>query len=154
MVVEHVLTVCAGNICRSPAAQYLLRQQRPDLHITSAGLTALSGHPISPSVAQLLAQRGIDTGDHRAQPVTEVQVRQAQLILVAELRHKQHIERLYPFARGKVFRICEAQHTDVPDPHRQALAVHQHSLALTEQGVNAWVRHLSTLGARAATANP
>lgn len=148
MVVEHVLTVCAGNICRSPAALYLLRQQRPELHITSAGLAALVGHPISPSVAQLLAERGIDSSDHRAQPLTEVQVRQAQLILVAELRHKQHIERLYPYARGKVFRICEAQHTDVPDPHRQPLAFHQHSLALTEQGVNAWVRHLDTLGHR------
>ena len=154
MAVQNILTLCAGNICRSPAAQYLLREQLPGVQVSSAGLTALVGHPISPSVAQLLAERGIDSATHRAQPVTEMLVRQAQLILVAELRHKQHLERLYPYARGKVFRICEALHTDVPDPHRQPLDVHRQSLQLTEQGVLAWVRQLGALAPSPAIATP
>ncbi len=146
MAVQHVLTVCVGNICRSPAAQYLLRHSLPGLRVSSAGLGALVGRPISGNMHQLLVARGIDASAHRAQPLAEWMVRQASLVLVAEQSHRQRIERLYPFARGKVFRLCEAQPQDVPDPYRKTQADYQHSLDLIEQGLGPWVDKIRALG--------
>ena len=37
MVSKEILFVCAGNTCRSPMAEFLLKQKRPDLKIRSAG---------------------------------------------------------------------------------------------------------------------
>ena len=44
MQINNILVVCVGNICRSPMAEYLLKQQFPQLHIESAGISGLVGH--------------------------------------------------------------------------------------------------------------
>ena len=35
---KHILTLCIGNICRSPIAEALLKQQFPEKNVWSAGL--------------------------------------------------------------------------------------------------------------------
>ena len=35
---NKILVLCQGNICRSPVAEAMLRQQLPDKQIQSAGL--------------------------------------------------------------------------------------------------------------------
>ncbi len=47
---NQILMVCVGNICRSPSAEYLLKQLNSQaggkLHIHSAGVGALVGKPV------------------------------------------------------------------------------------------------------------
>jgi protein-tyrosine phosphatase len=42
---DSVLVVCAGNICRSPTGEYLLKEKLAGkkISVSSAGLTALEG---------------------------------------------------------------------------------------------------------------
>ena len=44
MNLQNILVVCVGNICRSPMAEFFLKTAHPDLHIESAGLSAMVGH--------------------------------------------------------------------------------------------------------------
>lgn len=39
----NVLFVCTGNTCRSPLAEKILQDLRPDLDVRSAGTRALDG---------------------------------------------------------------------------------------------------------------
>ena len=66
MEIKSVLVVCVGNICRSPMAEYMLKQQHPNLQIESAGISGMIGHPADDK-AQLCMQRlDIDMSPHIA----------------------------------------------------------------------------------------
>ena len=47
-MMDSILVVCEGNICRSPMAEAMLRQAVPGRRVASAGLNALVGMPASP----------------------------------------------------------------------------------------------------------
>ncbi len=139
-MIERILVLCIGNICRSPIAEGLLGCAWPDKTIVSAGLGALVGQPAEPFSVQLMAEQGIDIGAHRAQSVTSALVRSADLILTMDLAQKRHIEQTYPTARGKVFRLGEA---DIPDPYRQNMAVFRQTYHLLSQGVDALIARVA-----------
>lgn len=66
MQIKNILVVCIGNICRSPMAEYFLKQKYPQLNIESAGISGLVGHKAD-NKAQLCMQRlGIDMQPHVA----------------------------------------------------------------------------------------
>ncbi|MET3497588.1 low molecular weight protein-tyrosine-phosphatase [Variovorax boronicumulans] len=135
---KSVLTVCIGNICRSPMAEGLLAAGLPDLRVVSAGTGALIGQPADPTAQKLMRQRGIDISGHVAQQVSQLLCRQADLILVMDLAQRRHLESAYPFVRGKVFRLAEHMSQDVPDPYRQSELVFAQVLAQIESGARAW----------------
>lgn len=66
----RVLFVCAGNTCRSPMAEALLRQRVVQLglqqrvHVASAGVAAQPNAPVNPAAIRTLAAHGIQ---HRGQ---------------------------------------------------------------------------------------
>ncbi len=77
MNIKNILVVCIGNICRSPMAEYLLKQQYPNLQIASAGISGLIGHPADDK-AQLCMQRlDIDMSPHIAQKLNAAHLKQA-----------------------------------------------------------------------------
>ena len=61
----RVLFVCAGNTCRSPMAEALLRHRLTEAGIAdrvivdSAGASARPGDPVNPAALQVLAAAGI-----------------------------------------------------------------------------------------------
>ena len=55
---QSILTVCVGNICRSPVAAALLRADLPDVHVSSAGIAALVGEDVDPTARQV-AEKGV-----------------------------------------------------------------------------------------------
>ncbi len=136
---KSVLTICIGNICRSPMAEGLLAAGLPHLRVMSAGTGALVGRGADPLAQKLMQARGIDISGHVAQQVNQLLCRQADLILVMDMDQRRHLESSYPFVRGKVFRIAEAAKQDVPDPYRQDLAAFEHALALIDVGAKTWI---------------
>lgn len=145
MAIQSVMLVCTGNICRSPLAEGLLRQHLPQLRVYSSGLAAMVGQPATAPTLEVAQSMGVDIGAHRAQQINAFLVQSAQLILTAELRQKQEIERLYPLSRGRVFRICEAGREDIPDPYLGDDACYQASAILTAQGIQDWAQKITTL---------
>ena len=59
IVAKEILFVCAGNTCRSPMAEFLLKQKRPDLKIRSAGTYAIRDSIMSPWTRKILEESGI-----------------------------------------------------------------------------------------------
>ena len=61
-----ILTVCTGNVCRSPAVERLLASKLgPTVSVASAGTHALVGHPISEPMAVLLQNSGVQESRSR-----------------------------------------------------------------------------------------
>lgn len=142
---KFILTLCIGNICRSPLAQGLLAQQLPNHTVWSAGLGALVGQPADPLSIQVAAANGIDISAHRAQQINSFLCQQAELILVMEQMHKVQLEQQFPSVRGKTFRLGQYGKFDISDPYRQPLEAFETAYAFITQGVADWVPRIQKL---------
>lgn len=93
-----ILTVCTGNVCRSP---YLHRRLElalagSGIRVHSAGTGALADHPMDPSMAQFL---GADADPaFRARQLTKQDVLSANLVLTATRAHRTLVTQLAPRA--------------------------------------------------------
>jgi protein-tyrosine phosphatase len=142
---QHILTLCIGNICRSPLAQVLLARELPAHTVWSAGLSALVGAPADPLSVQIAQEQGLDLSAHRAQQVTSYMCQQADLILVMEQSHKSQLEQLYPQVRGKVFRLGQFGQFDIADPYRQPREAFDTAYQGIAQGVADWLTRIRQL---------
>ena len=143
-MVSSILTVCTGNICRSPMAEVILRNRlkEEEIDVASAGLMALVGHPAAPLVIKLLDERGLDATIHQARQITIEIAQAAELILVMEQWQKQDLERNIPQIKGRVFRLGHWQNFDIVDPYRHGRDVFEQSLTAIEKGINNWIEIL------------
>src|SRR6187549_1394305 len=83
----RLLTVCTGNICRSPYAAVLLREGlagvRPGaFEVTSAGTHALVGRPMDESSAERLGAKGLADAEFRARLITPRLLREQAVVLL------------------------------------------------------------------------
>ncbi len=102
-----MLTVCTGNICRSPAAERLLAQALPEVTVVSAGVRAVVGAPISGPMATLLGAAGAPTDGFAARQLTESMVADADLVLALTRGHRSAIVELVPAAVRRTFTLRE-----------------------------------------------
>lgn len=142
---QHIMTLCIGNICRSPLAQVLLARELPAHNVWSAGLSALVGAPADPLSVQIAQEQGLDLAPHRAQQVTSIMCQQAELILVMEQSHKSQLEQLYPQVRGKVFRLGQFGQFEIADPYRQPREAFDTAYQGIAQGVADWLTRIRQL---------
>ncbi|MGN6218384.1 MAG: low molecular weight phosphatase family protein [Microbacterium sp.] len=106
----RILTVCTGNICRSPLAEQLLRAHlRPlDATVESAGVSALVGVGMPAPALALAGRLGVtDAADHVGRQVTVDLVRNADLVLAMSREHRRALVELTPAATRKTFTIRE-----------------------------------------------
>ena len=144
-MIGNILVVCVGNICRSPMAEALLRHalhDSTDISVRSAGLGALVDYPASEHAEVLMAERGLDISGHKARQLSPELIAASDLILVMESGHKRAIDAEDPTVRGKVYRLCEWQDKDIPDPFRQPRKAFEEALRLIDQGVEDWVERI------------
>jgi protein-tyrosine phosphatase len=144
----RILTVCLGNVCRSPLAQGLLARELqgfPGLAVSSAGLLALVGHPADAMARQVAARHGLDIGGHRAQQVSAGLCQQHDLVLVMERAQKAALEQRFPQVRGKVFHLDADGQIDIADPYRQPMAAFEEAYAVIARGVSDWAHRIRSL---------
>jgi len=144
-VIQRILIVCVGNICRSPMAEALLRARLEGRGITveSAGLAALVGKPADPDAAAVLAQHGLVADAHCARRITPELISAADLVLVMDQRQRSAVRAIAPQARGKTFLLGRwIEDADIPDPYGQARPVFEQTFVLIQRAVDAWVSRL------------
>lgn len=104
----RVLTVCTGNICRSPAAERLLRETLGEdgtVTVTSAGTHALVGHDIARPIAARLEELGSDAASFEARQLTPEMVRGADLVLGMAREHRAEAVTLHPRSVRRAFTL-------------------------------------------------
>jgi protein-tyrosine phosphatase len=144
-VTFHVLVVCEGNICRSPIATALLARDMPHLVVQSAGTHALVGQGANPVALRLMEERGLDISGHVATLITTAHVRAADLVLTMTSAQRGLLEMNYPHAKGKVFRLGEADGVDIVDPYLRSPFIFELAMSQIEQGVSRWLEPIARL---------
>lgn len=139
MAYDNILVLCIGNICRSPMAEALLKQQFPDKHIDSAGIGALVGHPADPASIKIMAeQQNIDITDHVAKQIDETLAQKADLIFTMTDGQTKWVEERYPFCRGKTFKLGHWTGKDIADPYKHEMSAFETAYQDIVRGIEEW----------------
>ncbi|GAB2977608.1 arsenate reductase/protein-tyrosine-phosphatase family protein [Frigoribacterium salinisoli] len=110
--VFRILTVCTGNICRSPLAEQYLRVGLESkfvegIVLESAGTDARDGQRM-PDQAQALSRRyGAVPDAHEARFLMEGHIAQADLVLVMGREHRRAVVSQFPRASRYTFTLRE-----------------------------------------------
>lgn len=90
----RIITVCTGNICRSPMAELMLAEALKSqglgghVEVDSAGTTAYeAGHPIDPRAARKLDAHHIPSAHHVARAWRQEWFSERDLILALDVDH-------------------------------------------------------------------
>ena len=92
----RVLFVCTGNATRSVIAAALVRRDRPDWQIDSAGTWAIPGLPSSRRTLAALESVGVSAPGHRSTTLTRDHLIDVDLVVGFETDHVMHVRRLAP----------------------------------------------------------
>ena len=107
-----ILTVCTGNVCRSPLAEQLLRARLVEagftsVEVASAGLHAVVGAPMDTIPAQISSRLGGDPSRARGQQLTSEMVAASDLLLTMTRSQRDHLVSRYPSAVHRSFTLVE-----------------------------------------------
>lgn len=123
-----ILTVCTGNICRSPVAERLLQagldQAVPGgFVVASAGTRAMVGDPMQPLSADIVRTFGGNPDNFAARQLTPKILRGVDLVLTMTSAHRGEVLQLDASLLKRTFTIREfARMLDVLDQRAAAAA--------------------------------
>jgi protein-tyrosine phosphatase len=97
------MTVCTGNICRSPMAEVVLRDRfetaglGDEVEVDSSGISdEEDGNPLDPRAADVLRGAGYPVPRHRAHQVTRAEIGARDLLLAMTARHARYLRTQAP----------------------------------------------------------
>lgn len=111
-----ILTVCTGNVCRSPLMERLLQRSLDRrfgagaVPVRSAGTMALVGSPMDERAAAVLRGMGGDPEGFEARRLVEPMISSAALVLTATRDHRSQVSRMHPRAMRRTFTFRELAH--------------------------------------------
>ena len=113
-----VLFVCTGNLCRSPMAEVLLKDElrrrgRTDVEVASAGTWGMDGSPATPEAVETVGELDIDLGKHRARSLDVDEVRSFDIVVAMTSVHVREIIQMVPDAGPKVVLLKQLRGTEV-----------------------------------------
>ena len=108
----RILTVCTGNICRSPVAERLLQagldQVLPGgFEVRSAGTRAMVGDPVQPLSAGIIRTFGGTADGFAARQLTGKILRKVDLVLTMTSAHRGEVLQLDASLLKRTFTIRE-----------------------------------------------
>ena len=121
-----ILFVCHGNICRSPMAEFVMKDlvrrkgEENEFFIASAATSREElGNGVYPPVKRILAAMGIDCSGKRARLVTNADYAEFDYIVCMERNNMRNIKYIIPSdPENKIFMLLSLTDTprDVADP--------------------------------------
>lgn len=115
-----ILFICHGNICRSPMAEYILKDmvsqagRAAEFEIDSAAVSREEiGNGVYPPARRELQRRGVYCGGHRARQVTMEDYRHFDRIYYMDESNARFLARLLPHDPDKIRPLLDR---DVADP--------------------------------------
>ncbi|NGM44561.1 low molecular weight phosphotyrosine protein phosphatase [Rhodobacter sp. SGA-6-6] len=143
-MVDSVLVVCVGNICRSPMGERMLKARLSGLAVSSAGLGALVGHEADADALKAAEELGVDLGGHSARQLTAEIGAAHGLILAMEPGHRAEISRRWPQLSGRTLLFDQwTGGKGIADPYRKPLEFHRQVRDQIFAAAAAWAGRLS-----------
>ena len=131
------ISICTGNICRSPLAEALFRREAAErldcdqddvvsygYRFGSCGTAGLSGHPASDYSIKVGEELGLDLSAHRARPMGESMIAEARGFYCLAQHHKDHLIVGHPERMGDG-QILSPDGQDIPDPMGSSLRTYR-----------------------------
>lgn len=145
-MINSVLVVCVGNICRSPAGERMLAKACPALRVESAGIAALEGHAADKTMSEIATDRGLSLDGHVARQFTAEIAAEFDLILALEKGHIRVISEMAPTVSGKTMLLGQwLSSPEIADPYRNSLEFYN---LVFDQVTNACTAWATKLGAK------
>lgn len=108
----RILFICHGNICRSPMAEYIMKELvkregvAGDWEIESAAVSREEiGNPVYPPARQELAKHGISCGDKRAVQLKASDYEDYDYLIGMDAMNIRNIERMTGHKAGGKIRL-------------------------------------------------
>ncbi len=147
-----ILFVCHGNICRSPLAEFLMKELvrehglQNEFYIESAATsTEEIGNGVYPPVRRILKARGIDCSEKRARQMTRADYDKFDYIVCMDAKNLRNIGYIAIDTKGKYSRLLDY----TSNPHDVADPWYSGDFETTEreveQGCRALLRHILTI---------
>lgn len=119
-----ILFVCHGNICRSPMAEYIMRDMLKKSGITgvvtasAATSTEELGNPVHRGTRAVLKRLGIDCSDKRARQITRSDYEEYDLIIGMDSANIHNMVRYWSDPKRKIYKLMDFtdRRGDVADP--------------------------------------
>ena len=114
-----ILFICHANVCRSFMAQRWLEKQLPQAEVFSRGLYADPSFPVPEKIWRFLQEQGLSIAPHTPHTLAKEDLEQADLILLMEKRHLEHLSDRYAQYSDKMWLLRDfafGEEEDVPDP--------------------------------------
>jgi protein-tyrosine phosphatase len=115
-----VLFVCHGNICRSPMAEYVMKDmaekagRSEEFYIASAAVSREElGNPVYPPARRELAKHGIRCDGHAAHQITRQELETYDAIYYMDASNGRYLQRLFGKDAAKCRPLLDR---DVADP--------------------------------------
>jgi len=115
-----ILFCCHGNICRSPMAEFVMKDlvrkagREKDFHIASAAVSREElGNPVYPPARRELQKHGISCSGHAAHQITEAELDSYDRIYYMDASNARYLRRLFGDKAAKCRPLLER---DVADP--------------------------------------
>lgn len=113
---------CTGNTCRSPMAEFMLKDELKrinvnNIEVISFGLFASTGQPMSENSAIALDTLGVPYTPSKSQQITRELFDECDYIFAMTIGHKNALVGTFGGA-DKIFTLAEASETygDISDP--------------------------------------
>ena len=133
--IRNILFVCAGNICRSPMAEWQLKTllwENPitGMQVGSAGLIALPGNSASFNAVRVARENSVSLEEHKARPITTELIDNADLVLVMESHQGHELITDHPQASEKIlllrhFARYGSRERGISDPYGRNLEAYR-----------------------------
>ncbi len=122
---HNILFVCHGNICRSPMAEFVMKDLvakaglESQFHIESAATsTEEIGNPVYPPARRKLREHGMDCSGKTARQLTRTDGERFDLLIGMDGANLRNMRRICPNAEGKLHLLLDFTRRpgDVADP--------------------------------------
>ena len=123
---KKILFVCLGNICRSPMAEFIMKDlvERKGLsdgfYIESAATSREElGNPVYPPARRVLEKRGINCLGKRARQITSLDGEKFDYVICMDSSNVNNTKRILKESdHGKIYKLLDFTDTkgDVADP--------------------------------------